>query len=159
MIVVVISDAIGASCLCSSCTDLTYFMKSTSGSSLWQFNEISYLFLLRKDGCFGLWHVFNLEHFFGEIYLLVSSMLLLISVNCSSLLVLLNLEKSLILFDSKQTRRWFLMSELIICNYWWIIPNCKVSGICNCKQSTIYTSTLWAGKVTCRISGIVKSQE
>ena len=103
MSVAVISDTIGASCSCSSCTDGTFFLTSTSYCSLLQFNEISYLFLLTKDGCFGLRRLFNLENFFGEIYLLVSSVLLVISINCSSPPVLLNLGKGLTLLDFKQS--------------------------------------------------------
>ena len=51
--VVVIYDTTGASCSCCP-TDLTFYLKSACGCSLLQFNKISYLFLLTKDGCCGL---------------------------------------------------------------------------------------------------------
>ena len=116
-------------------------------------------FCSQKTAVLVLWHVFNLENFFGEIHLLVSSVLLVISINCSSLLLLLNHGKGLILFDCKQSRRWFLISHWSYIISAGLFPTARsvAYAIAKSSQSTL---PFWrAGKVTCRISGIVKSQE
>ena len=129
-----------------------------SGCSLLQFNKIPYLFLPMKDGCFLLWYMFNLENFFGEIHLLVFC-IILISINFSSPLVLLNHGKGLILCKCKQSGRWFPIFywSYIISTGLFLIARSVAYATAKSPQSTL---PLWqAGKVTCRISGIIESKE